>query len=51
LEVLRECGVATMGGIVLWGMGVKELGRWESILAGKSEQSSRRERQVLRKSA
>jgi hypothetical protein len=51
LEVLRECGVATMGGIVLWGTGVRELWLRGSFLACKTERTGRRDLEVLRKSA
>jgi hypothetical protein len=51
LEVLRECGVATMGGIVLWGTGVRELWLRGSFLACKPERTGRRDLEVLRKSA
>jgi hypothetical protein len=51
LEVLRECGVATMGGIVLWGTGVRELWLCGSFLTCKPERTGRRNPEVLRKSA
>jgi hypothetical protein len=51
LEVLRECGVATLAGIALWGFGVRGLWLGGSPPACAPEQFVRRDLRVRRKSA